>query len=111
MTGEDVISRVKNAELEAAAIVAAAEREAEAMKSAAASDASDLVRRSSEESRRSYENGLLLERERVRQEKEEMVKAGRKRVYSEEETARSRMEAALERVLRKAEDYFDAEAR
>ena len=89
----------------------AAEREAAAIRAGADSDAGDRVKQSTAESRRNYESSLLLEIEKVKQEKEELIKAGRKEIYSEEEKAKSRMQAALVQLIRKAEEYFGAEAR
>ncbi len=110
MAGEDVIARIKEAELRAAAIVAQAEKESEAIRSAANSDAADFLRRATAESRRSYESSLLVEKEKARQQKGELVKQGRKDIYSEEEKARSRIPASLEKLLSELEDYFNAEA-
>lgn len=110
MAGEDVISRIKEAELRAAAMVAQAEKEADAIRSAANSDAADILRRATADSRRSYESSLLVEKERARQQKGELVKQGRKAIYSEEEKARSSIPAALEKLANELEDYFNAEA-
>ncbi len=109
MAGQDVIAQVKDAELKAAAIVADAERQAEAIKAAAKSEAADILKNSTAESRRNFESSLLLERERAKQQKEELLKIGRKEIYAEEERAKSRIPAALEELVRRLEEYFNAE--
>jgi vacuolar-type H+-ATPase subunit H len=111
MAGEDVISRVKDAEVMAAAIISDAESEAERIRAAAVSDGTDMVKKSASETRRNYETAILFEVERVKQEKEELVKIGRKEIYAEEERAKARLSASISGIVRKVEEYFHAQAR
>lgn len=111
MADGEIISRIKEAEMKAEALIAHAEQEAEGIRTAAVSDAAEMVKNATEESRRNYETALLLERERAKQEKEERVKLGRKEIYVEEKEAASRMRDAIDLLLSRVEDYFRAEAR